>query len=188
MAEIYIPFVATVGTTDEKKQLLNHFLSEVPNPDGYNNTHKFLYLFGDETTGKMPLLKEVAEEVFGENWETKIYIREDKGQKFPYKLHAHKVESSRKVVIVTNSREHWLKWKDLYPMTQAFEFVNLYIPANQHTRDNLPTNFRQYDMELFKQNLREIIDDTCRGNGLSSEVSFNLKARIIARVNEMLYL
>ncbi len=120
-----IDFTNGADTRDTKKELLKNFLEQdnIQYEEGvYRNYSKFLYLYGGPQTGKLSFLKEVAEEVFGHHWETKIYLRIDDGQRYPYKLHAHKVESSRKVILVTDKRAHWRKWKELYPTTQTFHF------------------------------------------------------------------
>ena len=121
------PFHADVrcDTTESKKELLKQFLvaEDIQYEDGIPvNRAKFLYLYGAHNTGKYTLLKEIAQEVFGSQWEQRMYIRLDEGQKFPYKLHAHKVESSQKIVLVTDKQDYWLKWKDLYPASKTFHF------------------------------------------------------------------
>lgn len=126
-------------------------------------THKFLYLYGDTNTGKLTLLKEVAQEIFGNDWESDVYLRIDDGQRFPYKLHAHKVESSRKVILLTNKRAHWLKWRELYPTTKTFLFEgeeltpspngSLLIDYNRYRvgRENVSTNFKRSLETLLEQ-------------------------------------
>jgi hypothetical protein len=84
--------------------------------------NKFLFLYGEDDTGKLTFLSKVAKTLHGDEWESKVYIRKDEGQKFPYKLHAHKVESSVKIIFITNTKTHWHKWRELYPMTKAMEF------------------------------------------------------------------
>ena len=112
-------------TTESKKEILKHFLQSENiqyEDDVPVNRSKFLYLYGAKNTGKYTLLKEMAQEVFGPQWEQRMYIRLDEGQRFPYKLHAHKVESSRKVIFVTEKQDHWGKWKELYPASLTFQF------------------------------------------------------------------
>jgi DNA polymerase III delta prime subunit len=186
--EIDINFHSIASTTEEKKDvLMNFFRIQQTTFDGFTNSHKFLFLYGEENTGKLTLIKEVAQEVFGENWESCFYIREDKGQRYPYKLHAHKVESSRKVIIITNTREQWLKWHEMYPHTQAFWFRGIYIPPGQVLAENIAGNFRNYDIDLFKRNLQDTIDVFCGDKGITADLAAELKGKIIANVNQMIY-
>jgi len=107
-------------STDTKEESLRRFFSTALN-DEYSNA-KFLFLYGNESTGKLYHLKKIAKETYGDSWESKVYVRMDEGKKFPYKLHAHKVESSKKVVFISNSLQHFRKWKELYPSTLFYEF------------------------------------------------------------------
>ncbi len=177
-----------VDTTDAKEQLLQDFLTTVPSPDGIVNSRKFLFLFGDESAGVLPILKQVAQTVFGDEWESRIYLRDDKGQKFPYKLHAHKVESSRKVIFVSQSTTHLDKWKSMYPHSLVYEFRGIYISPQMQTRENLPPNMRHLDLDTFKDTLKNSIDSFCVEKNLSQTIANELKGRVLARVNEMFYL
>jgi len=102
--------------SESKREFLNDFLKRVDN--------KFLYLYGDKNTGKQFYLEDIAKEVFADKWKSVIYIRMDEGQKFPYKLHAHKVESSGKVILISNSIDNYNKWKEFYPTTIIVKFIN----------------------------------------------------------------
>ena len=174
-------------TTETKLALLIDFLSMNTNPDGITNSNKFLFLYGEENTGVMPILKQAVQNVFGDNWESSIYLREDKGQKFPYKLHAHKVESSRKVIFVSKSSEHWEKWKTLYPHSKTFRFQEIYISPEQQNAENLPRGLRNFDIDNLKQNLRNTMDDFCLQYHLSNSQSIELKGKVLAVLNQMLY-
>lgn len=173
--EYPITIQATASTRDEKKMLMKHFFEtdEVENEEGILvNRSKFLYLFGEKNTGKLTIIKETAQEVYGNDWESKIYIRVDEGQRYPYKLHAHKVESSRKVIFLTNKRCHWQKWRDLYPSTKTFLFEGVELIPNsqglltiryndffQHLRNNnveIRNQINQVVFDFFiEQNLSE---------------------------------
>ena len=124
--DIHVDFNYTAENYNDKESVLTSFF-ENNELDHMENgiprfRNKFLFLYGDDNTGKLTFLNRVAENVLGNNWESKVYIRKDEGQKFPYKLHAHKIESSVKIIFVTNSKKHWQKWRELYPTTKAMEF------------------------------------------------------------------
>ena len=111
-------------TTAEKREYLLNFMrnsSIVTTEQGYFCS-KFLYLFGVTGTGKRELTKSIAREVFGNDWESKIYVRIDEGQKFPYKLHGTKVSTSKKVIFITNTSKYLSKWIELYSSTKCVEF------------------------------------------------------------------
>jgi hypothetical protein len=111
-------------TTAEKREYLVNFMrnsSIVTTEQGYFCS-KFLYLFGVTGTGKRELTKSIAREVFGNDWESKIYVRIDEGQKFPYKLHGTKVSTSKKVIFITNTSKYLSKWIELYSSTKCVEF------------------------------------------------------------------
>jgi len=167
-------------TTETKLAVLTEFLSQPANPDGITNSYKILFLYGEETTGVMPILKLALQEVFGDNWESNVYLREDKGQKFPYKLHAHKVESSKKVLFVSKCSEHWGKWKSLYPHSKTFQFLGTYISPEQQSSGT-------FDFDLLKNNLRETLNNFCHQYHLPESQSIELKGKVLAVLNEMLY-
>ena len=105
-------------TTAEKREYLINFMlnsSIITTDQGYFCS-KFLYLYGVTGTGKLELTKNIAREVFGNDWESKIYLRIDEGQKFPYKLHGTKVSNS------TNTSNYLEKWIELYSSTKCVEF------------------------------------------------------------------
>jgi len=124
--DIHVEFNYRAENADDKEQVLTSFFenNEVEHMENgmprFRN--KFLFLYGEDDTGKLTFLSKVAKTVLGDEWESKVYIRKDEGQKFPYKLHAHKVESSVKIIFITNTKTHWHKWRELYPMTKAMEF------------------------------------------------------------------
>jgi hypothetical protein len=174
-------------TTETKMALLTEFLLQTANSDGFTNSNKILFLYGEENTGVMPILKLALQQVFGENWESNVYLREDKGQKFPYKLHAHKVESSRKVLFVSKSREHLIKWNSLYPHSKTCQFRDIYISPEQQVPGNLPTAMRNFNIDILKQNLKNTLDDFCNQYRLSNSQSIELKGKVLAVLNGMLY-
>ena len=111
-------------TTAEKREYLINFMlnsSIITTDQGYFCS-KFLYLYGVTGTGKLELTKNIAREVFGNDWESKIYLRIDEGQKFPYKLHGTKVSNSKKVIFITNTSNYLEKWIELYSSTKCVEF------------------------------------------------------------------
>ena len=135
--DIHVEFNYRAENADDKEQVLTTFF-ENNEVDHMENgmprfRNKFLFLYGEEDTGKLTFLNKVAQTVLGEQWESKVYIRKDEGQKFPYKLHAHKVESSVKIIFITNTKTHWHKWRELYPMTKAMEFRGAEIENNLDT-------------------------------------------------------
>jgi hypothetical protein len=176
---------------EQKKSLLKDFF-ENESVDYMNDipraTHKFLYLYGHTNTGKLTLVKEVAQETFGNDWESKVYLRIDDGQRFPYKLHAHKVESSRKVILITNKRVHWLKWKELYPTTKTFFFEGAeVIPSTQgHVTIRYTEYFQQNKNNniQMKSDIDQIIASFFQGHNLSEELSVELRSSIKNRLIE----
>jgi DNA polymerase III delta prime subunit len=180
-----IHFTTGADTRDGKKELLKHFLEQenIQYQDGvYRNYSKFLYLYGGPQTGKLSFLKEVAEEVFGHHWETKIYLRVDDGQRYPYKLHAHKVESSKKVILVTEKRVHWRKWQELYPTTQTFLFEGVEAESRPHGQMTIQyTDFFQHYRTLrteFQNNLQTTINNFFQANNLSTSLAGSLYVQI----------
>jgi hypothetical protein len=155
-----------------KEEALKTFLEMPPQQEMVNgipmNTSKFLYLYGKQSTGKLFLLKKLAKEKFGQNWENTIYLRVDEGKKYPYKLHAHKVESSSKVILVTDSLEHYTKWKELYPATRAIEFLGeehlvpeqgtcrVRISQFEEMRNDRNSHIRKELRDLFENTLRRM--------------------------------
>lgn len=115
-------------STDTKNEALKRFLKMDPTDP---LSVKFLFLYGKSSTGKLFLLTKIAKELYGSSWESKVYSRVDEGKKFPYKLHAHKVESSIKVVLITDNISYYQKWKELYPNTKAFEFIGEEYLSNE---------------------------------------------------------
>ena len=145
---------AVASNRDEKRDLLKQFFEQenLQYEDGVPvNYSKFLYLFGEQNTGKQTLVKEIAQELYGNQWESKVYIRVDDGQRYPYKLHAHKVESSRKVLLLTHKRCHWQKWKELYPTTRTYSFEGSEITPNSH--GHLTIRYEQLFQQLRENNL-----------------------------------
>jgi len=111
-------------TTAEKREYLINFMlnSSINYTEQGYFCSKFLYLYGVTGTGKLELTKSIAREVFGNDWESKIYLRIDEGQKFPYKLHGTKVSNSKKVIFITNTSNYLEKWIELYSSTKCVEF------------------------------------------------------------------
>lgn len=111
-----------------KRQFLKEFFNTNTILYDTNNmpfvSNKFLYLYGEKNSGKQYYVEEVAKQVFGDDWKSKVYLRIDDGQKYPYKLHAHKVESSVKVILISNSTDNFIKWKALYSNSLLVHFVN----------------------------------------------------------------
>ncbi len=177
------------STREEKEEILREFLTSdsIYIDEGVPvNQNKFLYLYGEENTGKLTILKQVAKDVFGDNWESKIYLRIDEGQRYPYKLHAHKVESSRKVIFVTNSRISWGKWKELYPMLRTFTFFGI---EHQQTQDGLVTvRYSDYftenrnRKERFKADILNIFKDACEIMNLPENSLFPLQEKLMDRI------
>lgn len=177
-----------LDTTETKIAYLSEFFTHPSSTDGFVNSNKFLFLYGNENTGVLPILKLAVQQVFGDAWESSVYLREDKGQKFPYKLHAHKVESSRKVIFVSKNTEHWEKWKSLYPHSKTYQFTEMYISPEQQIANNLPREVRHFDFDSLKVKLRETIDEYSSRHHLSNFQSVELKGKVLAVLNEMLYI
>jgi len=117
----------------EKREFLSRFLCTHSTEYIAN---KFLYIYGEKNSGKQYYVEEVAAQVFGDDWKSKVYLRIDDGQKYPYKLHAHKVESSVKIICISNSIEHYTKWKALYVNSLLAQFVNDSSEEGLETSEN----------------------------------------------------
>jgi hypothetical protein len=180
-----------VDTTEAKAEVLRNFfqndcLGEV---DGVPvNRNKFLYLYGEQNTGQLSILKKVAQEVFGDRWESKVYLRRDEGQRYPYKLHAHKVESSKRVVFITHSRLSWAKWKELYPGLQTFTFLGAEAQANNDgiVRVRYFQNFteNQQRKEQFARDIQAILTETCQTMNVPEDTLRLLKEKVMRRIRE----
>jgi hypothetical protein len=123
------PFYQTIVTgAEEKREFLKTFFNTNTIRYDTNNipyiSNKFLYIYGEKNSGKQYYIEEVAKKVFGDDWKSKVYLRIDDGQKYPYKMHAHKVESSVKVILISNSTDNYTKLKALYTNTLLAKFVN----------------------------------------------------------------
>lgn len=195
MNEETAPFhVDCIAESREQKEsmLRDFFMNDIfEEVDGVpRNRNKFLYLFGDENTGKLQILKQIAEEVFGSQWESKLYLRIDEGQKFPYKLHAHKVESSRKVVFVTKSRVTWNKWKDLYPALKTYQFMGAEI--NQSNDGIVQIRYTEYVLkrmrrqQKFKEDIKLLFQNENTHNTLLMKVLERMREDFQDQHNEML--
>lgn len=144
-----------------KRDFLNNFFK-----GGYN---KFLYLYGDKNTGKQFYLEDVAKEVFDDKWKSIIYIRMDEGQKFPYKLHAHKVESSEKVILISNSIDNYNKWKEFYPKTQIVKFVNDDIEDGLESTENNEAIYKITLTKWRELNQKTLLDYRNRINEITDK-------------------
>lgn len=189
--EYTIDFNSFADTYDSKKELLKYFLQEdsVQYQDGVPvNSNRFLYLYGPVNSGKYTILKEVAKEVYGDNWEQQIYLRQDDGQRYPYKLHAHKVEYSRKIILLTDKTVHWRKWRELYPTTKAFRFEGAeVIPTTQgHVTIRYTEYFEQNKNNniQMKSDIDQIIASFFQTHNLSEELSLQLRNSIKNRLIE----
>jgi hypothetical protein len=191
IAEENAPFVddRAADSTEQKENLLREFLEHdyFEEVNGVQiNLNKFLYLYGEENTGQLSILKTVAKDVYGDNWESKIYLREDNGQRYPYKLHAHKVESSRRVIFITHSKLSWAKWKELYPKMRTFRFLGAEVVPNSNGRVTIyyPDFFRenQTRKEEFVKDIKEIIKDVCESLNVSENAQSILKEKLIYRI------
>ena len=108
-----------------KEAFLKHFMDDnsvLTTDEGYFQRSRFLYLYGGAGTGKESCTEKVAHQVFGDSWKDKVYIRIAKNQKFPYKLHSEKVESSKKIIFICRNTEHLAKWRSMYPYTKTICF------------------------------------------------------------------
>lgn len=186
------PFISDsiVDNREGKEEILRNILSNDEmheNDDGVIINHnKFLYLYGPANSGKLTILQKIAQEVYGANWESKIYLREDTGQRYPYKLHAHKVESSRRVIFVTTSRMTWAKWRELYPSLRTIEFRG--SEAQVRTDGRITIQYSEYFQttqrrkEQFKQDIQTMLTELCQQFNLSPEVCGVFHQRILARI------
>jgi hypothetical protein len=180
-----------VDSTETKTEVLRDFFQNdwFEEIDGVPvNRNKFLYLYGEQNTGQLSILKKVAQEIFGDRWESKVYLRMDEGQRYPYKLHAHKVESSKRVVFITHSRLSWAKWKELYPGLRTFTFLGAEAQANtdgivrvryfQHFTEN------QQRKEDFARDIQAIVTETCQTMNVSEDALRLLKEKLMRRIRE----
>jgi hypothetical protein len=165
------PFNQTTFTgAESKREFLKEFFNTNIIKYDTNNipyiSNKFLYLYGDKNTGKQYYIEEVAKQVFGDNWKSKIYLRIDEGQKYPYKLHAHKIESSIKVILISNTMDNFIKWKALYSNTLLTQFINDHNEEGFETTENNEAIYKitlakwhEYNMKSlleFRDKIREI--------------------------------
>ena len=182
-----IEFNSYADNYDNKKEILKHFLQEdtIDYQDGINS-NKFLYLYGPANTGKLAILKEVALEIFGDQWERRIYLRQDDGQRYPYKLHAHKVEYSRKVILLTDKRAHWRKWRELYPTTKTFRFEGAEVIPNTNITIRWTDYFTQNTTNnlVFKTEIDTMISSFFQEHNLSETLSNQLRNTIKNRIIE----
>jgi hypothetical protein len=185
------PFVSdrTADSSEQKENLLREFLENdwFEEINGVQvNRNKFLYLYGEENTAQLSILKTVAREVFGDTWESKIYVREDMGQRYPYKLHAHKVESSKRVVFITHSKLSWAKWKELYPNLRTFTFLGAEIEPNSNglVSVHYPTYFseNQTRKEEFGKDIRDILKQVCETMNVAENIQTALKEKVMSRI------
>ena len=139
---IFINFDTICESRQSKEDTLRNFFNLPRSFDEAFNTNKFLFLYGHEDTGKLMIVTQIARELFGSTWRNNIYIRVDDGQQYPYKLHAHKVESSSKVIFITNKRRHWQKWREMYPGTKAYQFTG--SEANIEANGNVRLQYQNY--------------------------------------------
>lgn len=195
MNEDTAPFTADciADSRDNKESLLREYLTNdnFEQVDGVSiNRNKFLYLYGEENTGKLHILKKIAEEVYGPQWETKIYLRIDEGQKYPYKLHAHKVESSRRVIFVTKSRLSWQKWKDLYPSLKTYQFVGEEI--NETHQGLLHIQYSEYILRKrqrqlqFRNDVQALLQENLISESIFKKLMERIKDDFINQHNELI--
>ncbi len=191
MTEENAPFESNlmVDTTETKTEVLRDFFQNdwFEEMDGVQiNRNKFLYLYGEQNTGQLSILKKVAQEVFGDRWESKVYLRMDEGQRYPYKLHAHKVESSKRVVFITHSRLTWAKWKELYPGLRTFTFVGAEVQPDTSgiVRIRYSDHFsrNQQRKEDFARDIQQILTDTCQSMNVPEDVLRVLKEKLMQRI------
>lgn len=184
-----IDIQAGADEREQKKELLKQFFEQenIQYEDGIPvNYSKFLYLFGEQNTGKLALVKEVAQELYGNQWESKIYIRVDDGQRYPYKLHAHKVESSRKVLLLTHKRCHWQKWKELYPSSKTFIFEGIEVIPNSQglmtiRYGDFSQQFRATNTQ-FRNDLHQTVRHFFEQHNLSSTLADSLCQRFVEHI------
>jgi hypothetical protein len=173
---------------EQKKSLLKDFF-ENESVDYMNDipraTHKFLYLYGDTNTGKLTFVKEVAQETFGNDWESKVYLRIDDGQRFPYKLHAHKVESSRKVILITNKRVHWLKWKELYPATQTYVFEGQELTPSPNGSLLIQYDRYRTSRETASNDFKRSIETVLQEYVVQGKVTDDIKTQIHRKIKDL---
>lgn len=166
---------------EQKRIFLKNFFTNNTIKYDTNNipyiSNKFLYLYGEKNSGKQYYIEEVAKQVFGDDWKSKVYLRIDDGQKYPYKLHAHKVESSVKVVLISNKIDNFIKWKALYHNTLLIHFVN------DNSEDGFETNekneaiykitltkWHEYNMASLIEFRKKIKDVTAKCPEIKDEV------------------
>lgn len=193
-AEENAPFIHDTWAENQEQKLdaLREFLVNDNirnNDDGATvNYNKFLYLYGARNTGKLALLQQVAQEVYGDRWESKIYLREDMGQRYPYKLHAHKVESSKRVIFVTSSRITWAKWKEMYPTMRTFQFIGVeHEPSTDGLVRIVYSEYFQKNQrrkEELKREMKDMIKEICQNLNLSDEVETVFQERILGRLRQ----
>jgi hypothetical protein len=179
---------------DEKVDALRQFFNTNDqrfNQAGLLQNHcKYLFLIGEENTGKMHLVEKAAKEIYGENWTSKVYIRRDEGQKFPYKLHAHKVESSAKVIFITTTTAHWNKWVELYPTTKCMEFHEadlVEIPNSpfymiDYTRLK---EYRKISADHAQESFRELVDSMKQEGIFTEDQAAHFQQKIRGIITQM---
>ena len=171
----------TLTGPEAKREFLNHFFK--------NSENKFLYLYGDKNTGKQYYIEDVAKEIFDDGWKSYIYIRIDEGQKFPYKLHAHKVESSVKVILISNSTDNFIKWKALYSNSLLVHFVNDNSEEGFEITENNEAIYKitlvkwhEYNMASLLEFRKKIKDVTLNYPEIKDEI-YNVAQELIREMN-----
>ena len=180
------PNTTELKTNALRDFLLNDYFEDI---NGVQiNRNKFLYLYGEQNTGQLSILKTVAREVFGDRWESKVYLRIDEGQRYPYKLHAHKVESSKRVIFITHSKLSWAKWKELYPRMRTFTFLGAETQANDESivRVRYSQHFteNQQRKENFARDIQTIVSETCQQMNVPTNVIDLLKEKLMRRIRD----
>lgn len=157
------PFDQTTFTgAESKREFLKEFFNTNIIKYDTNNTpyisNKFLYLYGSKNAGKQYYIEEVAKQSFGDDWKSKIYLRIDDGQKYPYKLHAHKIESSIKVILISDSIDNFKKWKELYPKTVITKFVNDDSEEGFETTENNEAIYKITLAKWHEYNMKSLLE------------------------------
>jgi hypothetical protein len=180
------------GAEIKREFLKEFFNTNVINYDTNNIpyiSNKFLYLYGEKNSGKQYYIEEVAKQVFGDDWKSKVYLRIDDGQKYPYKLHAHKVESSVKVILISNSTDNFIKWKALYSNSLLVHFVNDNSEEGFEITENNEAIYKitlvkwhEYNMASLLEFRKKIKDITLNYPEIKDEI-YNVAQELIREMN-----
>lgn len=180
------------GAETKREFLKGFFNTNIINYDTNNIpyvSNKFLYLYGEKNSGKQYYIEEVAKQVFGDDWKSKVYLRIDDGQKYPYKLHAHKVESSVKVILISNSTDNFIKWKALYSNSLLVHFVNDNSEEGFEITENNEAIYKitlvkwhEYNMASLLEFRKKIKDITLNYPEIKDEI-YNVAQELIREMN-----